>query len=159
MEWEPLLALVEATFDEKDEGLFTELLAELERVQKEPERHPGTQEVIKDDDGQVVYKMHAFVSWLYGLQTGSFRLPVRMPREILQGFMGNPWLLCRCEDCLAWLPNLFQLSWLCPVCGGETIEQKDISGNDIDGWDPPWIFTPYGQRRAKMKRMRQQGSQ
>jgi hypothetical protein len=137
MELEPLLNLVVDSIDYEEEELFYQVLDDADRVRQEPERHPGTQEFIKDDDGQVVYKEHPFGYWIYGLQAGSFRLPVCTPREFLQEFLGRPWLTRRCARCLAWLPDQYQPSWTCPVCGGEDIEHKDISGNDQDGWDPP----------------------
>jgi len=29
-----------------------------------------------------------------------------------------------------------------PACGSDNISFKKLSGNDWDGWDPPWIYTP-----------------
>lgn len=139
MAFEELLKAVCAAVGPEDEDLAVQVIEEADRTALEPEIDFRTSEPYRYDDGEVVCKVHAFDSWLAGLANGFFRLPARMPRAVLQGFLGDPWLLRRCEGCLSWLPNRFQLSWPCPVCGGEDISHKCLY---IPPGDPMSVYTP-----------------
>jgi hypothetical protein len=133
--------LVADSIADEDEELLDRILEAVEEAGKLPRLHPGTREVLRGEDGGVLYQQHAFVHWCWGLDSGAFRLPARMPREVVEGFLAyppaGPWLLRRCEDCLAWVPNRFQLAWPCPVCGRGRISHKAALARD-----PPWVYNP-----------------
>jgi hypothetical protein len=143
LEWEGLLGLVADSIADEDKELLDRILELVDEAGRLPRLDPGTQEVLRGEGGEILYQQHAFVDWCWGLDSGAFRLPAVMPRGVAEGFLeyppAGPWLLRRCEGCLAWLPNRFQLSWPCPVCGGADISHKKISGPP---WDPMWVYTP-----------------
>ena len=43
-------------------------------------------EPLRDEAGEIVYESHFFCRWLTGLQDGSFGLPPRVPRQLLETF-------------------------------------------------------------------------
>jgi hypothetical protein len=40
----------------------------------------------RDESGEIIYEWHFFCRWLAGLQDGSFGLPPKVPRQLLESF-------------------------------------------------------------------------
>jgi hypothetical protein len=138
--WKELLNAVGESIDAADEDLAKEILRLVAEAAKVPWHNLTTKEKYLDDQGQEIPTPHYFVIWLWGLEVGSWRLPPRLSREILQGFC-RPYgaVLCRCEDCLAAFGNN-QLFTECPVCHGSRLSCKYLAGPP---WDPAWVYTPH----------------
>jgi hypothetical protein len=107
-------------------------------------------------NGELTRDVHGFVYWLWSLEAGSSSLPETVPHELLLAWRNghanhpagaSPVPSRRCEDCLLVLPNCTPDGFgpcltPCPACGGNNISHKKLSGNDVDGWDPMWVYTP-----------------
>src|SRR5262249_34659743 len=39
----------------------------------------------------------------------------------------------------------------CASCGSDNISHKKLSGNDVDGWDPMWVYMPLPRPRQNAK--------
>jgi hypothetical protein len=92
------------------------------------------------------FETHFFVYWLWGLQEGSWALPVPVPRAVLEGFTSRcGCVLWRCEDCLTGMGNGSRYN-ACPVCGSANRSQKKLSGPK---GHRHWEYTPLPQPRAK----------
>jgi hypothetical protein len=143
LEWEALLEAVLTAINPADEDVVGKILGFVEAAARTPRIDWTTKEPYRDGAGQVVHQGHHFVYWLWGLQAGSWWLPERVPRAVLeafaqeQGFVGR-----RCEDCRMATAQRLGGGWaVCPVCGGSAVSHKKLSGPP---WDPPHIYTPWG---------------
>jgi hypothetical protein len=137
--WKELVKAVNEAIDDADVDLYAEILDLLEERAKEPLRDPITKVKDLDDEGREIPTPHFFTIWLWGLQEGSWRLPARLPREVLQGFCRRHGaVLFRCENCLLGLGNA-RLYAECPVCHSAEISCKNLGGPP---WDSLWVYTP-----------------
>src|SRR5262249_27448476 len=154
MEWQAVLDAVTAAIHPDDDDVLGRILGFVEETAATPLNDyysdvpmrvadgKAVWPPLRDDKGEIVFDIHFFVYWLLGLQHGSWSLPERMPREALEAFADRyGCVLVRCEDCLMGLANGRRFS-CCPVCGGTNLSFKKLSGNDVDGWDPHWVYTP-----------------
>jgi hypothetical protein len=78
------LELVDETLDPQDEDVVKRILDFVEEAARTPYIDWSTNEPFRDDEGQIIYEQHHFVDWLQGLQAGSWSLPERMPRVVLE---------------------------------------------------------------------------
>jgi hypothetical protein len=151
--WEELLLMVGQSIPPASWPVVEEILAQVEEYHRRPPRELANGEFTQD--------IHGFVYWLRGLQTGSSSLPETIPPELLLAWRNGhanhpagstPIPARRCEDCLLVLPNCTADGFghcltPCPACGGDNISHKDMGGNDRDGWDPMWVYTPLPRPR------------
>ena len=100
----------------------------------------------KKYNSKQVFELHGFSYWLAGLQSGSWALPVRVPRAFLLGFdKPDAVITRRCEDCRCGLGNAV-VSVICPVCGGNNISQRMMNcGN-------PWEYFALPDNRWRLRR-------
>jgi len=122
LETDAILDAVEAAVSPDDDELYERLWDHVE---------------VADDQGDT----HYFLHWVWGLQEGSWALPVPMPRAVLEGFDRNcGCTLFRCETCKTGLGNARYYA-ACPTCGAsrDRISMKKLSGPP---WDPLWVYTP-----------------
>jgi hypothetical protein len=152
--WEELLKTVEDAVASADDDLLTEILGLVEAHGKESGQNQTSKETHLDPQDREITPPHFFVIWLWGLEEGSWRLPARLPRELLEGFC-RPYgcVLFRCEDCLTGLGNA-RLYAECPVCHSVRISCKKLSGPP---WDPLWVYTPL-PKVCHAKKKERQGS-
>jgi hypothetical protein len=115
-------------------------------------------------NGQLVRDTQGFVHWLMALQSGSSSLPGKIPLKLLLAWRNghanhpagaSPVPIRRCEDFLPVLPNCTVDGFgpyltPCPACGSDNISHKKLSGNDVDGWDPMWVYTPLRESFRKV---------
>jgi hypothetical protein len=128
--------------------VLAEIVRQIQEYHQRPPRELAGGEQIRDT--------HGFVYWLWGLQAGSSSLPEPIPHEFMLAWRNghanhpagaSPVPVRRCEDCLLVLPNCTADGFgpclaPCPACGSDNISWKDLSGNEVDGWDPMWVYTP-----------------
>jgi hypothetical protein len=135
-----ILEMVDETLDPQDEDVVKRILDFVEEAERTPYIDWSTNEPFRDDEGQIIHEQHHFVDWLQGLQAGSWSLPERMPRVVLEHYAERHGIvLRRCEDCLMAMPQRLGGWNVCPVCGGERISWKKTTGPP---WDPEHIYTP-----------------
>jgi hypothetical protein len=141
MPWADLLQAVEESIAKEDREVLERVMEALQALHAKPPRMVWG----RDEQREVpVQDVHVFNIWLWGLVEGSWNLPRQMPRECLQAFVCEYGaVLYRCERCLMGYSNGARRLWAeCPVCGSREISWKDLSGNDVDGWDSHWEYTP-----------------
>ena len=140
---EKISEAVEHAIDCADEDLIEKILGYVDELAAIPLQNPLTKERILDEDGQELPTPHHFSYWIYGLTVGSWHLPKRIPRGLLEGFDDlHGAVLFRCEDCLTGLGNARRYG-TCPVCHGPKISVKKLSGPP---WDKHWEYTPLPRR-------------
>ena len=123
---------VEAAVADEDADLLEAVLDEVEEVERTPLlRYEGGAEVPwLDDDGEQLFKTSWFTYWLWGLGLGSWSLPLRVPRVILEAFNEEHALIARrCESCRAALPGRVGVGG-CVVCGAgrDMVSAKALYG-------------------------------
>jgi hypothetical protein len=147
MEWSDLVAAVAPTIDDADEDLLEQICELVKQADATPLVDHVTGEPLVYEDGSPAHKGHGFATWLDGLQAGSWRLPRRMPRAVLEHYAhehASPFR--RCEDCLMILPQRVPGGWtICPICGGKRISWKCLSNGD-----PHHVYTPLTHGDGKM---------
>jgi hypothetical protein len=112
-----VLAAVEAAIDAADEDVLDRIDARCAGAEATPARDPRTGGPWFDEDGKQIFETHWFTYWLAGLALGSWSLPLRMPRVILEAFDAEyPVIAGRCENCRTALPAPLGKG-TCPVCG------------------------------------------
>jgi hypothetical protein len=133
LDFEEILARVDAAIDPVDEDLLGRILAHYNAAAATPWKNQMTGEPYLDEDGVQLNEMHFFGEWLSGLYHGWFSLPPRLPKALLETFdrrYGS--LLWRCENCLAGHGNAVVQSACC-VCGGKLL-QRSLCCTSI-GWE------------------------
>jgi hypothetical protein len=135
---------VEAAIDPADQDVVERIAAHVRELAAVPWQNQTTKEKYLDEDGKVQPTPHFFIFWLWGLEAGSWNLPKRIPRAVLEGF-DSRWgaVLHRCEDCRTGLGNGHGPFSTCPVCGGGQLSCKKLSGPP---WDKHWQYTPLPMR-------------
>jgi hypothetical protein len=132
---------------------LADILGQIEEYDQRPPRELA--------NGELEHEIHGFVFWLMALQAGSSSLPEKIPQKLLLAWRNghanhpagaSPVPIRRCEDCLLVLPNCAVDGFgpcltPCPACGSDNISHKKLSGNDVDGWDPIWVYTPLPRSR------------
>jgi hypothetical protein len=145
---EELVRMVTEAVPDESEQVFLDIVKQVEEYLERPPRELA--------DGELAYPIHGFMYWLWGLQAGSSSLPEKLPHKLLlawrNGHAGHPAgaspvPIRRCEACLLVLPNCTidghgPCLTPCPACGSDNISHKKLSGNDWDGRDPMWVYTP-----------------
>jgi hypothetical protein len=129
MPWNDLLEAVVAAVAQEDCDVLERIMGFVEERAATPYvENRLTGEPKKDEHGNIVYEIHHFIYWLWGLQEGSWSLPERLPRAVLEGFADrHGCVLWRCEDCFLGLANGRGYYDHCPVCGSDNISMKDLS--------------------------------
>jgi hypothetical protein len=108
---------VESAIDPADQEVLDRIDAQVQKAATIPMRHPQTGGDWFDEDGEQYFETHWFVYWLAGLGLGSWSLPLRIPRVILEAFDAEHVIIARrCENCKAALPGRLGVDG-CPVCG------------------------------------------
>jgi hypothetical protein len=147
LDLDDVIQAVQGAIDPADADLFRSVLGHVEAAAQTPLRHPLTGGPWRDEDGTPLFDTHFFVYWLWGLEAGSWNLADPLPRTVLEGFNARHGaILWRCEDCLTALANGSRYA-TCPACGSANLSHKKLSGNEVDGWDPHWIYTPLPRRQ------------
>jgi hypothetical protein len=153
--WEELLQMV-------DDALLPESRPVMEDIARQIEEYRQRTRPEQDGNYWLGGGAHGFVCWLWALHAGSSSLPEQIPHELMLAWRnghanhpadGTPVPVRRCEDCLLVLPNCTvdghgPCLTPCPACGSDNISWKDISGNEVDGWDPLWTYRPIFGRRG-----------
>jgi len=131
LDHEAVCDAVEDAVADEDAGL----LEAVDALALEAERTPrlryegGAMVPWLGDDGEQLFETHHFSYWLWGLGLGSWSLPLKMPRVILQAFNDKHCaLLRRCEDCLTALPHSdgYRHWAACPTCGSDYLSYKQL---------------------------------
>jgi hypothetical protein len=140
MTWDQCIKAVIEAIPEEDDDVLKRVFAAVKVTRAAPprpiwDRAEGKEVMVHDE--------HHFCYWLLGLMEGSWSLPSRMPREALEAFTERyGCVMRRCERCMMGLSNRGHFS-VCPVCGSDKLSFKKLSGNEVDGWDPKWVYTPH----------------
>jgi hypothetical protein len=133
--WEQVVDAVLGAVEPGDGDLLESILAHVEERGKVQVLEPSTLEPMVDGDGKPVCETHYFFYWLWGLQEGSWNLPVPLPRVVLEGFNARHCaILWRCEDCRTALANARE-KWRglpCPVCGSARQSFKCLAGRHYE---------------------------
>ena len=130
MDWDKLLAEVDGALMDADADLVREIMALAHELAQEPWQNQTTKENLTAE-GQEQPTPHFFIRWLCGLQDGSWRLPLPIPREVLEGFCRlHGAVYRRCEDCLCAVGNAIPYE-RCPVCQSERL------ATNLGG---PWVL-------------------
>jgi hypothetical protein len=145
MAWDELLCAVEDGIRPEDEDLIQQILGYADEAAATPLRDYGNGqdgELVLDEEGKPVYDHHFFVSWLWGLQAGSWTLPEKLARRFLEGFCHRHGMVRqRCEDCLCGLGNAISYD-ACSICGSDNLSHKYLGGPP---WDPDFIYRRHDQ--------------
>jgi hypothetical protein len=142
LEWPKLLAEVYGALLPADADLFRQIMALAEERAQVPWHNETTKEMYLTEDGQEQPTPHFFITWLWGLHAGSWRLPQPLPREVLEGFCRlRGAVFRRCEDCLSALGNARSYDH-CPVCQSQRIAVN------MGGPNAAWVYTPGPHRRT-----------
>src|ERR1700730_2399770 len=103
MEGEEIERLVKEAMVEADSDLWENIVDFVQEAAATPERDYCAEkngELVLDEEGNQVYDHHYFVSWLWGLEAGSWSLPESLPRSFLEGFCSRHGMVRRrCENC------------------------------------------------------------
>jgi hypothetical protein len=141
LDWDDVLKAMAAAIDPADGDLCGKILALAEEAKRTLRTPPPRASESWYEGCENEYEMHYFVYWLIGLMHGSWALPQRLPRAVLEGFADRRGcILWRCEDCLTALANGNHSRYKeCPVCGSANLSHKKLSGPP---WDAHWQYTP-----------------
>jgi hypothetical protein len=142
MEWNQLLAEVDAAMQRTDTDLIKQIMTFTEELGQVVWQNEMTGEKYLTDEGHEQPTPHFFIRWLWGLHDGSWRLPDPVPRAVLEGFVSlRGAVLWRCEDCLTALGN-GRLYDRCPVCQSMRLAVRNLSGGE-----PEWRSVVRSQKK------------
>jgi len=119
LDHEAVCDAVEDAVADEDAGLLEAVIALALEAERTPRlRYEGGAMVPwLDDDGEQLFETHHFSYWVWGLGLGSWSLPLKIPRAVLEGFNHrHGCVLSRCECCRTGLANGARYP-ACPVCG------------------------------------------
>src|SRR5262245_34457945 len=139
LEWKAVLEAVWAALDPADADLFGAIHAHVEERARTPRTNSRGDGPERDGQGNVLFEVHHFVYWLWGLEEGSWALPEPIPRAVLEGFRGLYGRVAwRCEDCRTALANGRRYA-ACPACGSHrSLKGLGPGGPGPAGWPRPW---------------------
>ena len=134
-----LLDAVAEAIDPADEALFLSIMGHVQKAAETRREPPPRSSEFWYEGCEQEFETHFFVYWLKGLLIGSWALPEKIPRAVLEGFNDRcGCVLWRCEDCLTGLGNGSRYT-TCPVCGSTDLSHKKLSGPP---WDAMHEYTP-----------------
>jgi hypothetical protein len=143
--WGDVLQAVEAAIDEADGDVVESILGHVEVAARTLREAPSRASPYWYEGCEEEYETHFFVHWLHGLAEGSWSLPLRMPRILLEGFNSrHGCVMWRCESCMTGLGNgLIGQGHIggwssCPVCGATNISYRSL----YEGSGPEWAYKP-----------------
>ncbi len=125
--------------DPADEEVMDQVIDCWEQTQTQVWRNQSTGEPYLDPDGQEQPPPHALGMWLQVVRQGAFRMPARVPRELLESFVviGGDVPL-RCAACQVGLGSGREFT-CCPCCGHGEFERRALWVSDR------WESLPYQQ--------------
>src|ERR1700722_8490126 len=87
MEWDAVVNRAAEAIEDADIDVFERILAHVAEANQTPRfNYANPNEPPRDEAGEIIYEWHFFCRWLVGLQDGSFSLPPKVPRQLLETF-------------------------------------------------------------------------
>jgi hypothetical protein len=148
MEWEAVVNRAAEAIDDADVDVLERILDHVAEANRTPRYNRASpNDPLRDEAGEIVYESHFFSRWLAGLQDGSFGLPPRVPRQLLESFDRRYGaVLFRCCDCRCGCGNAQKLE-ACPICGGE-LERMSLA-SELPHWESEGEFLARTRKRVQ----------
>jgi hypothetical protein len=139
MEWDAVVNRAAEAIEDADVDVFERILDHVAEANRTPKYNRACpSEPLRDEAGEIVYESHFFCRWLTGLQDGSFGLPPKVPRQLLETFDRRYGaVLFRCCNCRCGIGNATILGE-CPICGGE-LERMSLA-SELPRWESEGEF-------------------
>lgn len=132
-----IIAAIDDAIDPADSELLERIIGHVNALHEIPWQNMTTKERYLDSGGKELPTPHHFTYWIWGLGEGSWHLPRKIPREVLEGFDRlHGYVMFRCEDCLTAFGNA-RLYETCPVCRSGNLSVRKLSGPP---WRHPWEY-------------------